>query len=123
MAERDIVRQTKALIGQELSESVREGRRYADQFQRGIGSFSARLARVRGLFNTPGYRIAGMGTPKDPYCIIETYVSGSGASFGALARNRRIGGFINRLTGGLVGGVPPLEKIPTIRSRPASLNI
>lgn len=117
--------QAGQMIGQEIGGTMGQGRQYAGQFQQGVGQASGQLARTRGLFNTPGYEryITNLKEVKDSggrveptYGIREVYIPGTGYSFGALARNRQIGGFINKaaskVSGGRwkVGGVPPAEK-------------
>lgn len=80
------------LIGQELGGSIGQGRGYVGQFQQGVGAASGQFARARGLFNTPGYKMAVIPgafeadgiTPK--YRIVESYEAGRGGIFGAFAR-------------------------------------
>lgn len=105
------------ILGQGIGGAVGAGRQYAGQFQQGVGAASGQLARARGLFNTPGYERYYTGKEdskgKQIWGVREVYSPGTGYSFGALARNKRIGGLISRVTGRRVGGVPPQEKTPT----------
>lgn len=74
------------LIGQEIGGGIGQGRQYAGQFQQGVGAASGQLARARGLFNTPGYKMELIPGTIDQYRIVETYEAGRGATFGALTR-------------------------------------
>lgn len=97
------------LVGQEIGGGIAAGRGYGQQAQQGVGAASGNLARARGLFNTPGYELydAGVDDAGRPIRgIREVYQPGVSYSFGALAKSDRVGGFVRRITGGRIGGIP-----------------
>lgn len=113
--------QAGQLIGQEIGGGIGQGRGYAGQFQQGVGTAAGQIARARGLFNTPGYESYNMNDdPNNPvYGVRQVYGKpGFSFSYGALARNRWAGDLISRITGGRVGGVPPMEKTPVAGKKP-----